>query len=231
MASRRPAKGRRKRRWRQRHKPQVSYQKRLRRQRREQARGPTTSSPVWWKHRRLEVASLENGLPDAYPGFKKWRVGGALLYGGEVELDTLKRTRRIVIIFPGHPTKVRPIVMADGPKRSRHRFTWSRPTSLCLWYSGDHKSLRWTPDDRLVGLVDLARLHLIKEAWWRTTGAWPGLEYHRPPTGNEQRSRRPFSRARTKRLDRQACWCGAERYDRCHKTIPVEEELRLLNLA
>ena len=229
MATQSPIRRRRKRQWRQRRRPQVSYQKRLRRQRR-QRRGPA-SSPVWWVHRRLEVAALETGLLDAYPGFKKWRVGKALLYGGTVDLDTLNRTRRIVIVFPGHPGKVRPIVMADGPKRSRHRFIWSRPTSLCLWYAGDHKSLRWSAEDRLVGLVDLARLHLIKEAWWRATNTWPGLEIHRPPTGDEQRPRRSFSTATTKRLGRQRCWCGSDRYENCHQSIPAEDELRLLGLA
>lgn len=227
MASRAPTRSRRKRRWRERHRPQVSYHKRLRRQRR-QSRGP--ASAVWWTHRRLEVAALESGLLEAYPGFRKWRVGSALLYGGEVELDTLNRTRRIVIVFPGHPGKARPIVMADGPRRSRHRFTWSRPTSLCLWYSGDHKSLRWTPDDRIVGLIDLARLHLIKEAWWRATGTWPGLEYHRSPTGDEQRSGRSFTQSVRKQLSRQRCWCGTDPYELCHKTLPLEEELKLLGL-
>jgi hypothetical protein len=55
-------------------------------------------------------------------------------------------------------------VGADGPTRSRHRFYWSRPSSLCLWFASDHEGRRWTLKDGLVALSDLARLHLIKEA-------------------------------------------------------------------
>ena len=53
---------------------------------------------------------------------------------------------------------------ADGPTRSRHRFYWSRPSSLCLWFASDHEGRRWTLKDGLVALIDLARLRLIKEA-------------------------------------------------------------------
>lgn len=120
--------------------------------------------------------------------------------------------------------------MADGPKRSRHRFYWSRPSSLCLYYGRDHESLQWLPSDGLVGLVDLARLHLMKEIWWRATGEWPGLEFHRrPPLGNEQHAvkRRTFDAIRR---SRQQCWCGESRYSACHGAIPPDEELEELGL-
>lgn len=204
MATRSPARGRRKRRWRPTH---------------------------WWRQSRLELGALESGLRNAYPNFVKWRVGKALLYGGEVSLDTLGRVRRVVVILPNHPGRTRPIVMADGPRRSRHRFYWSLPSSLCLWYSRDHQSLRWTLKEGLVGLIDLARLHLIKEAWWRETDQWPGLEYHHePPAGDERHPSRRSASGDLLRLRRQPCWCGAGRYDTCHGTIPEEDELELLGL-
>lgn len=32
------------------------------------------------------------------------------------------------------------------------------------------------PDDGLLALIDHARVHLFKEAYWRETGFWPGPE-------------------------------------------------------
>lgn len=228
MATRSPGRRRRKRLWRARHRPRTRHEQLARRARRRRARTPRT---YWWHHLRLELAGLEKGLREAYPNFVKWRVGQALLYGGEVWLDTFDRPRRVVIILPNHPGRTRPIVMADGPRRSRHRFYWSRPSSLCLWYASDHRTLRWTPRDGLVSLIDLARLHLIKEAWWRETDNWPGLEYHHePPTGDERRPKQQSSTAERLRLRRQRCWCGAASYDRCHGAIPEKDELDLLRL-
>jgi hypothetical protein len=127
---------------------------------------------------------------------------------------------------------VRPIVMADGPRESRHRFGWSRPTSLCLWFARDRPELRWNPKDGLIGLIDLARLHLIKEAWWRATGSWPGLEHHPFPGSNEKRqvSSRSSERRR-KLLIRERCWCGSGRYSGCHEAISQGEELSALRLG
>ncbi len=226
MATRTPARGRRKRRWRARRRPRTRREQAFRRSRRRRVR---PRQIYWWRHSRIEVGALEKGLLNAYPNFTKWRVGKALLYGGEVRLDTLGRLRRVVIILPDSPGRTRPIVMADGPRRSRHRFYWSRPSSLCLWYSRDHKSLRWTPKEGIVGLIDLARLHLIKESWWRETNQWPGLEYHQePPSGDERRPSRRSTSSESLRLRRQQCWCGDGRYDSCHGAIPERDELKLL---
>jgi hypothetical protein len=193
----------------------------------------------WWQQFPLEQAALERGLDEAYPGFERGRIGRALVYRGTVQLDTLETERTLVLIFPERPSRTRPIVMADGPTRSRHRFYWSRPSSLCLWFARDHEGLRWTVKDGLVALIDLARLHLIKEAWWRATGEWPGWEKHRePPAGDERRPRPPRPAARRKsespkwiRYDRRRCWCGAARYVKCHGAIPPEDELDSLGLA
>ena len=155
-----------------------------------------------------------NGLPDAYPDHEVARVGRALLVRLDVDLDTLQKTRRLVLIFPGRPSRVRPIVMASGPTRSRHRFYWARPSSLCLYYAPDHEGLKWTLRDGIVALIDLSRVHLIKEAWWRATGEWEGYEVHRrPPAGTEQKPRPPKqdgARVSTEklRLTRVRCWCG-----------------------
>jgi hypothetical protein len=176
------------------------------------------------------------GMDEAYPDHEVVRIGRALLIRLEVELDTLRKTRKLVVICPGRPSHVRPIVMADGPTRSRHRFYWARPSSLCIYYAPDHEGLRWTLNDGLATLVDLARVHLIKEAWWRVSGEWDGYEVHRrSPAGTEQKPRPPKQddgRLSTEKL-RQArvrCWCGTRRYVKCHGAIPAERELAILGL-
>jgi hypothetical protein len=194
-------------------------------------------SRFWWEQRPLELSTLVHELEDAYPDFEAVRVGRAIIFRGDVALDTLGKTRRLVVIFPGPPSRVRPIVMADGPKRSRHRFYWARPSSLCLYYARDDDGLKWTLKDGLAGLIDLARVHLIKEAWWRVTGEWDGYEVHnRPPAGTEQKPRRPKesgTRLPTEQLRRARvrCWCGKGRYVRCHGVIPAEQERQILGLV
>jgi hypothetical protein len=190
---------------------------------------------MWWQQKPLELITLMRGLSEAYPDHSLGRVGRALVVRLEVELDTLRKRRRLALIFPGAPSRVRPIVMADGPTRSRHRFTWARPTSLCLYYGRDDEGLRWTLRDGAVALVDLARVHLIKEAWWRATGEWNGYEVHRAPAGTEQQPRSATGREKKSvdliRRARARCWCGGGRYTKCHGSIPVAHELSILALA
>ena len=180
----------------------------------------------WWETSWLEIGALERGLPDEYAAFQRCRIGNALVYQGSVQLEPFGCERRLTIIFPGLPSRVRSIVMASGPVRSRHRFTEYRPTSLCLWYAGDHESLRWTPRDGLVSLIDLTRVHLVREAWWRETGLWLGPEVHRPPSPRGHSRTDQLRRARTR------CWCASGRaYAVCHGALPEDVELELLGIA
>jgi hypothetical protein len=174
-------------------------------------------------------------MDEAYPHFTRFRIGRALVYHGRVSLDPIPVQRRLTILFPDRARHRSPIVMADGPNSSRHRFRWARPTSLCLWHPRDPDGMRWTVQHGLVTLIDLARLHLVKEIHWRVTGEWPGLEVHTDPhgpAGNEQRATSHSRTVRAKReAARQRCWCGRPRYQRCHGAIPPEQELELLGLA
>jgi hypothetical protein len=158
-------------------------------------------------------------------------VGRALVLRGEVNVPTLRKRRRVAISFPGPPSRERAVVMVSGPTRSRHRFPQFRPTSLCLYYGPDPKSMRWDVNDGLVGLVDLIRQHLFDEEWWRATGQWPGPEVHLDPlpakAGVTPRAQRPAARLRRQR---QRCWCGSARYGKCHGAIPLEDELKLLGI-
>lgn len=171
-------------------------------------------------------------MPAEYRDFRRRVVGNAIVYNGTVNLDTIGVERRLALIFPGPPSRTSPIVMADGPTRSRHRFYWSRPSSLCLWYSGDPSSMRWTLRDGLGTLIDLSRVHLVKEAWWSVSGTWSEYERHREsPRGNEQRPLDPKpSRIDRLRRDRQRCWCGRGRYVSCHGATDERVELEALGL-
>jgi hypothetical protein len=181
---------------------------------------------LWWEERRLEFGTLEHDLPPEYEHIERVQIGSALVYRGEIDLDPLGVRRRLTLIFPGPPSTTRPIVMASGPTRSRHRFRTFRPTSLCLWYAPDHRELKWRLEDGLTGLIDLARRHLVQEAWWRETGTWDGPEVHREPTPNSGGA------VARKRLERVRCWCGSGRaYRACHGAIPPELELQLLGLT
>jgi hypothetical protein len=169
---------------------------------------------------------LESGLPEEYSTFEKAQIGNALVYRGEVELEAIGARRRLAIIFNGPPSRTSPIVMADGPRTMRHRFATYRPSALCLWYAKDHPTMRWRLEDGLANLIDLARVHLVREAWFRETGIWSGPEVHRDP------NKRPIGLTAKKRYERRKCWCGrGARYTGCHGLIPQAEELALLGLA
>jgi hypothetical protein len=187
----------------------------------------------WWERWPLERVALERAIPPEYSHFERRVVGKALVYNGTVQLDTIGIDRTLALIFPGRPSRIAPIVMADGPTKSRHRFYWSRPSSLCLWYSGDPASMRWTIRDGLGALIDLSRIHLVKETYWRVTGTWSEHERHgEPPRGNEQRARDLTpTRVDRVRRERQPCWCGSRRYSTCHGALDTHEELEALGLS
>lgn len=197
-----------------------------RRFRTKRGRGRGRTRP-WWEVRRIEHAALErHGLPEEYAELERVQIGKALVYRGEVELDPIGAHRRIAIVFAGPPSTTPPVVMASGPRRSRHRFHSFRPTSLCLWYAKDHPAMRWRLQDGLPVLIDLVRVHLVREAWWRETGRWDGPEVHRDPNPKVDMS--PTAR---KRHERRKCWCGSGyRYTRCHGSISEDHELAILGI-
>lgn len=80
-------------------------------------------------------------------------------------------------------------VYADGPTDSPHRYSPHhkdprRRPSLCIWYPDDPDHRRWLPSDGLLTLIEMTRVHLFKEAYYRQTGEWLGEEvsHHQRPT-------------------------------------------------
>ena len=168
-------------------------------------------------------------MPPEYRHLERAVIGRALVYRGEVTLDPLPNTRRIAIVFSGRPSRTRPIVMADGPRTRRHRFTSFRPLPLCLWYSGDGPEQQWRLAQGLVELVDLTRLHLLREARFRQTGRWRGPEVHLDDS--DVPTNRAFRRALARDGTRLKCWCGSgHRYRRCHGQVAEEREFASLGL-
>lgn len=196
------------------------------RRRRRLARRPTCSP--WWSRATLEILAFEGGMPDEYRFTRRFE-GSALVYSGSVIVPDINVERRIAVVLRGPPSTTRPVVMADGPTRSRHRFRWARPTSLCIWFGADAPVLQWTPRDRLCGLIDMARLHLLKEYWWRATGTWESPEVHRESRRSSERGRRARYTA-SGIATRERCWCGRGRYSQCHGRLPDDEEKSLLGL-
>lgn len=168
---------------------------------------------------------LEADFPPEYAGFERRSVGRALVYNGTVDVPDVG-ARRLALIFAERPGLRAPIVMADGPRRSRHRYRWARPTSLCIWHPDDPPPGRWSLREGLAGLIDRARVHLFLEAWWRVSGRWDAPEVHREPWGDE---RARAGRVRRK-VARQRCWCGTRRYSACHGAISEARELAAVGL-
>ena len=55
-------------------------------------------------------------------------------------------------------------VIADGPTDSPHRYGGGR---LCIWHPKDPPERGWVHQDGRLQLIIHARVHLLKEAWWR----------------------------------------------------------------
>lgn len=77
--------------------------------------------------------------------------------------------RQVTVGFAGST----PHVYVDGPAESPHRYG---DGTLCMWYPGDSRELRWTPADGGGALVAHIAAHLVQEEWWRLTGEWVGAE-------------------------------------------------------
>lgn len=80
--------------------------------------------------------------------------------------------RHVQILFQRKNPSV-PLVSADGPVQSKHRFPSGE---LCMWHPDDPVENRWIFNDGFMALVGHIATHLFREAWWRETGEWLGPE-------------------------------------------------------
>ncbi len=204
-----------------------------RRARRARARRVRWHRAPWWYRHPLQFAALHHDIAGEYEHFRRFQVGNAVLFNGVVDVPETGARRRLTLIFSRAPRQGAPIVVVDGPTRSRHRYTWLRPTALCMWYSRDPPAMRWRLREGLTGLIDRARVHLLREAWWRTMASWPAPEVHREPNPPYKKTsqRTTMTYRIATRYERQRCWCGRGRYWRCHGAIDAGQELVELGVA
>lgn len=86
--------------------------------------------------------------------------------------------QRSVTISFSRRSPASPRVHVNGPADSPHRYG---DGSLCMWFPGDPRELRWVPADGAAELVVRIGVHLMKEEWYRHTGEWIGGEVKHGP--------------------------------------------------
>ena len=140
--------------------------------------------PTWEQGFALRMR-FERGARDAYPDLNCSSTGSRqyarIVYRLMVSV-THYEPRTIEMHFrrdTAVPSLTR--IYADGPTESPHRFSphakdRQNRTSLCVWHPEDPPELRWVPSDGLLTLIELTRVHLFKEAFYRETGEWLGEE-------------------------------------------------------
>jgi hypothetical protein len=111
------------------------------------------------------------------------RIGVPALYmlGYQALAEGSYGVVRLAALFPADPFRGGdPQMFAlDGDRHSLHRNPpWDHgvhgvSAHLCLYFPGDPEERRWTVDDGLARLFDLARWHLACEHVWRQTRKWP----------------------------------------------------------
>lgn len=145
-------------------------------------------SATWEQNLPLRLR-FERGAAAAFPGLTCRPVGN-------------RKTARIAytctVPVPGYEPRViemrfrrttaqpeAPTIYADGPDESPHRYAPGRKdprSSLCIWHPYDLPERRWVPRDGLLSLIEMVRIHLFKEAYWREKHVWLGEEApHRHP--------------------------------------------------
>jgi hypothetical protein len=117
---------------------------------------------------------FERGVRLAYPALVTTATGrgmnATVIYRLTVEVPEYE-PRRVVIGLANWTTPGVPVITVDGPCESPHRYGLNQ---LCIWHPADPPEQCWIAEDGLLALIDHARLHLFKEAYWRETGSWPG---------------------------------------------------------
>ena len=81
---------------------------------------------------------------------------------------------RLAAVFVAPPDISPPHVFClDGPRGSEASEHRMGEAELCLYYKDDPPERRWTHQDGLVRLFDMARRHVTGEYISRTKGSWP----------------------------------------------------------
>jgi hypothetical protein len=129
----------------------------------------------WYSEDRARLV-FEARATEYFPSLRRQAArvpGHGLSYAVEIDVPCYDR-RRVDISFAASRSAGHPVILADGPTDSPHRYPSFDRRRLCIWYPDDPEELRWVQRDGLLTLLGLTKLHLFREAWWRETGEWPG---------------------------------------------------------
>lgn len=131
---------------------------------------------VWFDDRQ-RLQRFERGANDVVPirqGVQTKGPNAGLHYRFPLDVPT-EGVRQVKVVFlRDSPTTVRVTVDDDGAQDSPHRYL---DDELCMWRRRTaNRDERWVISDGLVELIGHIHAHLIREAWWRRTGEWPGPE-------------------------------------------------------
>jgi hypothetical protein len=129
---------------------------------------------VGWPGRITDRLRFERGARAAYPGLRggpaKRTASRGFRYVVPIDVPYYERRTVTILFRPGSQT---PVVLADGPPESPHRYDHG---GLCMWHPKDPASQRWRFHDGLLDLLDTIKAHLFREAWWREQNEWLGPE-------------------------------------------------------
>jgi hypothetical protein len=146
----------------------------------------------WWEQLPTRVAALEGASlredrtirrlsPDAIERNRDLRAFSAgyevepcdlLVYVAHAEGGFGRYRLAAVFLFPpdiGSPN----VLCLDGPRGSKASEHRMGEAELCLYFKNDPPERRWTHQDGLRRLFDLARRHVTGEYIARTEGSWP----------------------------------------------------------
>jgi hypothetical protein len=149
-----------------------------------------------WEQQYAHRLRFERGVAASYPGMR-WSVVGhgrhsRVVYRLRVPIPEYE-SRKVEFCFRrSTSTPQLERIYADGPTSSPHRYApWPRDrlkrTSLCVWTPGDPRERSWVPADGLLVLIEITRVHLFKEQYWRETGEWLGEQHlHDASTGEKR---------------------------------------------
>ena len=130
------------------------------------------SRAAGWPGRLVDRIHFERGARAAYPDLHGRSTDGSAGFRYVATVDVPFYEARVVTIIFQRRARV-PIVLADGPKNSPHRYG---DGGLCMWFPDDPRSMRWHFSHGLLDLLDSVRAHLFREAWWREHAEWLGPE-------------------------------------------------------
>jgi hypothetical protein len=123
----------------------------------------------WWGNQHAKLI-FERGLSSLYPGTTGRSAGTCYEYRSVVQVHGYgPRCARIEVHGDFEPCDA--AVFVDGPAESPHRYASG---ALCMWHPTDPPERRWIARQGLVALLDLAVLHLFREAYWHEVRVWPG---------------------------------------------------------